>query len=157
MYRYRYPHPAVAADICLFSMREGRLNLLLVLRRHDPFRGQWALPGGFLEPDEDLDACARRELWEETGIAAPALRQFGVFSDPGRDPRERVVSVAYIGMLPAAGAVPDAGSDAAAARWFAVEALPALAFDHARIVARALEALRHGPHSHASMEPRDEP
>jgi len=142
MYQYRYPHPAVAADICLFCMRDGHLGLLLIERRNEPFRGRWALPGGFLEPDEDLDTCARRELREETGIEAPALRQFGVFSDPKRDPRERVISVAYVGVVPATDTLPDAGSDAAAARWFAVDALPQLAFDHAMIVARAREALR---------------
>ena len=146
MYQYRFPHPAVAADICLFSERDGQLSLLLIERRNEPFRGLWALPGGFLEPDEDLDACARRELREETGIGAPALRQFGVFSDPKRDPRERVISVAYVGVVSGAGALPDsgpdAGSDAVAARWFAVDALPKLAFDHAEIVARARETLR---------------
>ena len=142
MYQYRYPHPAVAADICLFSEQDGQLSLLLIERRNEPFRGLWALPGGFLQPDEDLDACARRELREETGVEAPALRQFGVFSNPKRDPRERVMSVAYVGVVSGTDALPAAGSDAAAARWFAVDALPPLAFDHAEIVARAREALR---------------
>jgi len=147
MYQYRYPHPAVAADVCLFSERDEGLCLLLIARRNEPFRGLWALPGGFLEPDEDLDSCARRELLEETGLDAPALRQFGVFSDPRRDPRERVISVAYVGVISSTDSWPDAGTDAAAARWFPVEALPSLAFDHAQIVARARAALRTVPNS----------
>ena len=142
MYHYAYPHPAVATDICVFSVVAADLRLLLIKRAKPPFRGSWALPGGFLKADEDLDSCARRELREETGIAAAALHQFGIFSDPERDPRERVISVAYLALVPAATARLAAGSDAAAAGWFSVAGLPDLAFDHAVIVARARDTLR---------------
>jgi 8-oxo-dGTP diphosphatase len=141
-YSYPYPHPAVAADVAVFTLREGKLALLLIRRGGEPFKGMWALPGGFLEPDEDLDACARRELLEETGVEAARLRCFGNFSAPRRDPRERVISVAYLALLRSGQIVPKAGSDAAAARWFDVEALPPVAFDHAEIVEAAVGSLR---------------
>ena len=141
MYQYRFPHPAVAADICMFSVQDTQLCLLLIERARAPFQGMWAIPGGFLEPDEDLDNCARRELREETGIDAPALHQFAIFSDPKRDPRERIISVAYLGLVVHPRSQPHAASDAAAARWFPVNALPLLAFDHATIVARACAVL----------------
>ncbi len=141
-FTYRYPHPAVATDIAIFTLREGRLAVLLIERGEEPFQGDWALPGGFLRPDEDLISCARRELCEEAGVEAPLLRQFGVFSAPDRDPRDRVISVAYLALLSSDRLKPQAGSDAADARWFAVADLPALAFDHRQIVEAALAALR---------------
>ncbi len=142
MYHYAYPHPAVAADICIFTVVAGELRLLLIRRGAPPFRRRWALPGGFLQEDEDLDTCARRELREETGIVTPELHQFAIFSDPRRDPRERVISVAYLALVSADQVELAAGSDAAAARWFPSAALPPLAFDHAGIVAKARTALR---------------
>ncbi|MCC5861962.1 MAG: NUDIX hydrolase [Gammaproteobacteria bacterium] len=140
MYTYRYPHPAVTVDVALFAGAPARRRLLLVKRAAPPFAGHWALPGGFVDIDEDLEDAARRELLEETGLAAGPLQQLGTWGTPGRDPRERVISVVYLGELPAA-AVPDAGSDAAEAIWCATEALPALAFDHPEIVATALRVL----------------
>jgi 8-oxo-dGTP diphosphatase len=142
MYAYEYPHPAVAVDIVVFAMGETGLSLALIRRGSEPFMGRWALPGGFLEADEDLDACARRELEEETGAKVAALRQFAVFSDPRRDPRERTISVAYYALVGIDEVNLKAASDAAAAAWFAIDDLPPLAFDHADIVATALIAMR---------------
>jgi 8-oxo-dGTP diphosphatase len=142
VFTYPYPHPAVAADIAIFTLRGGRLAILLIRRGGAPFKNSWALPGGFLRPDEDLDACARRELEEETAVETALLRQFGVFSDPRRDPRERVISVAYLALLPSDQAVATAGSDASATRWSLVGELPKLAFDHASIIEAAIRSLR---------------
>jgi 8-oxo-dGTP diphosphatase len=145
-YTYDHPHPGVATDVALFTLRAGELNLLLIQRALEPFADRWALPGGFLGPDEDLDTCARRELREETGVAADAadFHHFGNFSEPGRDPRpnERVISVAYLALLPSDQMVPRADTDAEDARWWPVRRLPALAFDHDEIAAAALAALR---------------
>src|SRR4051812_6737594 len=117
----------VAADIALFYKDPGGKNcLLLIERKNDPFKGQWALPGGFVEEDEDLETAAKRELEEETGIMIPSLEQLYTFGAPGRDPRGRTISVAYIGILKEK-TEPQAGDDAARARWFDVEKLPALA------------------------------
>lgn len=144
LFTYLHPHPAVATDIAVFGLTpdDARLNLLLIERGEEPFRGAWALPGGFLTPDETLDACARRELQEETGVADAPLHHFGLFSAPDRDPRERVISVAYLALVRPDTVSVAAGSDAATARWFPVDALPPLAFDHDRIIAAAHEALR---------------
>lgn len=141
-YRYPYPHPAVATDITIFTVREGRLMLLLIKRLASPFAGQWALPGGFLLIDEDLDTCARRELLEETGVDAAFLEHFGNFSAPDRDPRERVISVAYLALIRFDRLSPKAGSDAAEVAWFELSGLPPLAFDHAQIIDAALTTLR---------------
>lgn len=141
-YSYAYPHPAVTTDAVVFSLRGGRLELLLIQRGGEPFKGHWALPGGFLTPDEDLDACVRRELVEETGVAVAELHHFANFSAPNRDPRERVISAAYWAFTPSEDLSPRGGSDADDARWFPVNAMPELAFDHVDVVERALEALR---------------
>lgn len=134
---YAYPHPAVSTDIVLFTLRDEALQLLLIRRGNEPFRGQWALPGGFLDIDEDIDACAARELAEETGVSGLYLEQLYTFGAVGRDPRERVISVAYFALVPAERTLVRAGDDAAEAAWFPVKALPALAFDHAEIIATA--------------------
>jgi 8-oxo-dGTP diphosphatase len=140
-FTYAYPHPAVATDIAVFTLRRGALNVLLIERAGEPFRGAWALPGGFLQPDEELDACARRELQEETSVEAEVLVHFGNFSAPERDPRERVISVAYLALLASDELKLQADTDAAQAKWFALDALPELAFDHDVILKRALAAL----------------
>lgn len=142
MYRYDYPHPAVTTDIVVFTLRDGAPHVLLIQRRHPPYQGHWALPGGFLDIDEDLEDCARRELAEETGVRDVALEQVHTFGRPGRDPRERVISVAYVTLLDADAVRPQAASDAAAVAWFAYDALPQLAFDHAEIIACAHERVR---------------
>ena len=134
---------AVTVDIVVFDARRSRV--LLVRRAREPFAGCWALPGGFVEIDEDLEDAAHRELHEETGVAGIALRQLGSFGRPGRDPRARVVSVAYVGVLPEGTPAPRAGSDAGELRWFARDALPALAFDHAEIIAAAGATREAGP------------
>jgi 8-oxo-dGTP diphosphatase len=137
---YDWPRPAVTTDIVVLATRDGVRSILLIRRKGAPFAGSWALPGGFLEPDETLAAGAARELREETGVtlAADALGQVGAYGDPGRDPRGWTVSVAFRAEVDAAEAT--AGDDAAEVGWFAVDALPALAFDHGRIIADALRA-----------------
>jgi 8-oxo-dGTP diphosphatase len=140
-YSYDYPHPAVAADVALFRDRGGTLELLLIQRGHEPFAGRWALPGGFVNIDEDLEPAARRELLEETGLTAGELRQLRTFGRPGRDPRERVITVVYTGFPADPAKAPSGGDDAADARWFGLEALPKLAFDHAEIIALACDAV----------------
>jgi 8-oxo-dGTP diphosphatase len=140
-YCYAYPHPAVTTDVVLFTIDDRRLKLLLIRRGNEPFEGQWALPGGFLEIDEDLKDGALRELNEETGISGIYLEQLRTFGRPGRDPRERVISVAYYALAPCERLTVRAASDAAEASWFPVADLPALAFDHAQIIQAAHERL----------------
>jgi 8-oxo-dGTP diphosphatase len=137
-FSYPYPHPAVTTDVVVFTIREGRLSILLVKRANPPYQGEWALPGGFLDIDEDLDACAARELEEETGISGVYLEQLYTFGATHRDPRERVISVTYYALVPQdALAVPRAASDASDVGWHAFEDLPELAFDHAQIIEMA--------------------
>ena len=136
-YCYRYPHPAVSTDIVVFTIRDQRLQLLLIRRGGPPFLGEWALPGGFLDIDEDLEHCAKRELAEETGIADVYLEQLYTFGRPDRDPRERVISVTYYALSPSDRMALRAASDADDVRWFPFEEIPRLAFDHNRIVALA--------------------
>ena len=138
MFCYEHPHPAVAVDIAVFRESSPHLEILLIERAAEPFRGRWALPGGFVGIDEDLEDAARRELAEETGLRGLVLEQIGAFGDPGRDPRERVISVAFAAFATADEAALQAGSDARSVSWFALDALPALAFDHAEIIAAAL-------------------
>ena len=129
---------AVAADVVVTAV-EPTPSVLLIRRRNPPLG--WAIPGGFVEPDEDLIDAARRELYEETGLNPPTLEQLGTFGHPNRDPRGRTISVVYGARLQRA-ALPAAGDDAADARWFPLDALPAnLAFDHAEILAQVLPRL----------------
>lgn len=148
-YTYKFPHPAVTADVAVFRFAEGTLQLLLVQRRSAPFAGRWALPGGFVEIDEDLADGARRELREETGLRIRSLSQIGAFGAPHRDPRERVISVAFSAVV-ATDVTPHAADDAQALRWAGVAALPPLAFDHAKIIAVARARLRHD-FTHSSL------
>lgn len=136
------PRPALTVDCAVFGWGEGELRLLLVRRGRQPFRGRWALPGGFVRPDEGLQEAARRELEEETGLADVFLEQLYTFGAPGRDPRGWVVTVAYYALVRRLGLAPRAATDAEAAAWFPVDALPELAFDHDDIVRRAVERLR---------------
>jgi 8-oxo-dGTP diphosphatase len=140
-YTYEYPHYAITTDVVVFTLRDEALQVLLIRRGAAPFKGRWALPGGFLQPGEALEACARRELEEETGLSGFYLEQLYSFGDVGRDPRERVVTVAYFALVRSDALRPRAGSDAAAAVWTRMDALPPLAFDHARIIALAHERL----------------
>ncbi len=140
-YCYDYPHPAVSTDIVVFTIREEQLRLLLVQRRGEPFRGMWALPGGFVRMNEDLDEAASRELEEETGVSGVYLEQLYTFGRPQRDPRERVISVAYYALIPSDRLQLRAATDAEAVGWFSLDALPDLPFDHAEIVAMAHQRL----------------
>ena len=132
----------VAVDLVIFTIRDGELHALLIQRAAPPFEGRWALPGGFILHGESLEDAALRELGEETGVRNVYLEQLYSFGDPDRDPRGRVVSVAYYALVAADRAPLSAGSDASDARWWPVAEHPALAFDHGRILEYALERLR---------------
>jgi 8-oxo-dGTP diphosphatase len=140
-YCYEYPHPAVTTDIVIFTLQDDELKVLLIRRAGDPYRDSWALPGGFIEIDEDLEACALRELEEETGVTGVYLEQLFTFGRPDRDPRERVITVAYYALVPFDRLSIRASSDAAEVGWFSCKQLPPLAFDHAQIIQLALERL----------------
>jgi 8-oxo-dGTP diphosphatase len=127
----------LTVDIVAVAPGAGGTEVLLIRRRHDPFAGAWALPGGFVDMDEELEACAAREFEEETGLKAGPLEQVGAFGAVGRDPRGRTVTVAFLARLDESLA-PRAGDDAAEARWFQVDGLPRTAFDHADILRKAL-------------------
>ncbi len=139
---YEFPRPSVTTDILVFSIREGLLQVLLIERNLDPFKGAWAIPGGFMQMDEDIRECALRELEEETGLSDIPLRQLGTYGKPGRDPRGRVITIAFVALVPSGDLFARGGSDAEDAQWFLVDELPQLAFDHAQILAdgRALLA-----------------
>lgn len=140
-YQYEYPHPAVTVDVAALTQSVGQLRILLIRRGQEPFRGAWALPGGFIDIDEELDDAARREFFEETGLEAGTIEQMHTFGTVGRDPRERTISVVFLCYFDtAASAV--AGDDAAEAAWFAADALPELAFDHEAVVGMALARAR---------------
>jgi len=132
----------VAVDIVIFTIQRAELRVLLVKRGIEPFAGQFAIPGGFVLEDESLDQAALRELQEETGVGDVYLEQLYSFGDPGRDPRGRVISVAYFALIAADHSALSAGSDAAEASWWPVDKLPELAFDHRQILSYSLERLR---------------
>ena len=142
MAQSRYHYPAISVDVIIFTLRENDLQMLLVQRKHPPFEGRWAIPGGFVGGKESLEAAARRELKEETGVHDVYLEQLYTFGDPKRDPRGRVITVAYFALVPSPLAV-EAGSDASDARWWSVYELPRLAFDHNSILKYALQRLRY--------------
>lgn len=139
---YEYPRAALTVDCVIFGFDEGALKVLLIRRGIAPFKGQWALPGGFVRVDEELDAAARRELEEEAGVKDVFLEQLYTFGTVGRDPRERVVSVAYYALVRQGATHLQADTDADEAAWFEAANPPPLAFDHARILDMALTRLR---------------
>lgn len=141
---YEYPRPALTVDAVVFGLDldEGALRVLLIQRDLEPFKGGWALPGGFVHVGESLDEAVRRELQEETGLRGIFLEQLYTFGAPERDPREHVVTVAYYALVKLSDHQVQAATDAASAAWFAVEDAPTLAFDHADILEVARERLR---------------
>lgn len=141
-YTYEYPRPALTVDCAVFVVESNQLQVLLIERSSDPFAGQWALPGGFVDMDEPVEQAALRELQEETGLDKIFLEQLYTFSDVDRDPRGRVISVAYYGLVKLTGQTIKAASDAAKVEWFPVNKLPELAFDHDKILTMALERIR---------------
>lgn len=144
MYCYKYPHPSVTTDCVIFGFDGEKLQVLLVERGIDPYKGCWAFPGGFIKIDESCEEGALRELEEETGLTGAYIEQFHTFSNPSRDPRERVITVAYYALV----RIQDvrAGDDAAKAEWFALDKVPQLAFDHDSVLQKALKALRERIH-----------
>ncbi|HAQ65944.1 MAG TPA: NUDIX hydrolase [Bacteroidales bacterium] len=140
-YTYQYPRPCVTVDIILFRKKEGPTEVLLIQRDRDPFAGSWAFPGGFVNIDEELEAAAYRELLEETGLTNVKLQQWRTFGAVNRDPRHRTITVAYKGW--AVGSEVDqpvAGDDARSVKWWRVDQLSQLAFDHTIILTEALQA-----------------
>lgn len=141
-FTYKHFHPAVSVDCVVFGYDDTDLKLLLIKRNVEPYTGKWALPGGFVRSEEDLEAAARRELTEETGIARLYLEQLYTFGDPKRDSRERVISVAYYALVKLTDHRLCAATDAEDVAWFPVAELPKLAFDHEKITDAALRRLK---------------
>ncbi len=134
-YCYEYPRPAMTVDAALLVSDNNQWKLLLIERKHDPFAGSWALPGGFVEENETLEQAVERELMEETGLQVDNLQQFRAYSNPNRDPRQRTITMIFVVVL---NQIPNnaiAGDDAANLKWFSFDNLPKLAFDHTEIVA----------------------
>jgi 8-oxo-dGTP diphosphatase len=142
-YTYEYPRPSLTVDCIIFGLDESsRLKVLLIQRAKDPFKNHWALPGGFVDENETLEAAALRELQEETGVSDVFIEQLFTFGTPGRDPRGRVVTVAYYALINLAEHKIGADTDAQDVKWFPINELPPLAFDHAEILETAITRLR---------------
>jgi 8-oxo-dGTP diphosphatase len=138
-FSYEYPRPAVSADIAVFRKTGQSLEVLLIQRKNPPYQGMWAFPGGFLEIDETLEETAARELEEETGLSNVELEQFKTFSNVDRDPRTRVITTVFYGMVPIENSYAKGSDDAEKAEWFSVDKLPQLGFDHGEILRDILE------------------
>ena len=143
MYTYNYPHPAVTADCLVFAHTDEGMKLLLIQRKNEPCKGKWAFPGGFMDIDETTIDAARRELKEETGLMVGELHRVGFFDAVDRDPRERIITVAYYTILDKPAEVSGL-DDAAQAKWFSLTELPDLAFDHKEILQEAERVLGDG-------------
>lgn len=141
-YTYKYPRPAVTTDSVIFGFDEGELKILLIERGADPYKGYWSLPGGFIEETEDAETCARRELKEETGLENIFMEQLYTFSAVDRDPRYRVITIAYFALVKLADYTLHAGDDAQKAQWFPLSQLPSLCFDHPTILQMAIQRLQ---------------
>ncbi|MBQ9310459.1 MAG: NUDIX hydrolase [Bacteroidales bacterium] len=143
-YQYKYEHMAVTTDCVIFTYEDWTLKVLLVRRGGEPYKGEWAFPGGFMKLDETAKEGALRELWEETSLETSAVRELGVFSDVDRDPRERVITIAYYALIKPSEVI--GGDDAEEAAWFTIDKLPVLAFDHQKIFDAAMQRLRRDIH-----------
>jgi 8-oxo-dGTP diphosphatase len=142
-YVYDWPRPMVTVDAIVFALFAGKARLLLINRGNEPFKGKWALPGGFVGIDEELEAAAARELAEETGLKGVALEQMHTFGRCGRDPRGRQITVAFMGIIESGAKKVKAGDDASDARWFDIAELPKdMAFDHNEVAKFAIAKLR---------------
>lgn len=143
-YCYKYPHPSVTTDCVIFGFDGQKLQILLIERGIEPYKGRCAFPGGFLNPDETAEQGALRELQEETGLTGAYIEQFHTYTDPNRDPRERVITIAYYALVRIQEV--KGGDDAAKAQWFALDEVPQLAFDHDRILRDAMRQIRERIH-----------
>ena len=142
-YIYDWPRPTVSVDAVVFALSGGKTKVLLINRRYEPFKGQWALPGGFVDIDEELETAAARELAEETGLQDIPLEQMHTFGRCGRDPRGRQITIVYMGVISKTPQRLRAADDAAKARWFYIQKLPKeLAFDHDEIIQFAISKLK---------------
>lgn len=138
----KWPRIDLTVDTVVFGKdKEGIMWVLLIKRKHDPFKDHWAIPGGFVDEGEDLESAARRELMEETSISIDDLVQFHTFGDPDRDPRKRIVSVAHYGFVNKDDVQPRAADDATEVSWFRIDDLPLLAFDHDKILRMAIQKI----------------
>lgn len=144
-YVYEWPRPMVTADAAVFAFFDGKTHLLLIRRKIEPYRGRWALPGGFVEIEEDLHEAVARELAEETGLTGVSLEQLRAFGRPGRDPRGRTITVAYFGIAERDWDRVQGADDAEHAQWHDIEHLPPMAFDHDEISRLAIERLKQTP------------
>ena len=138
-YTYDYPRPAVTADSVVFCNGLDGLSVLLIERANDPFKGCWAFPGGFMDMEENAEDCAKRELKEETGMEVRSLEYLGTFSEVNRDPRGRTITIAYYAVVEKSDVI--GADDASQARWFPIDSIPSLAFDHEEILRAALKVL----------------
>lgn len=138
-YTYEYERASNSADSAVFRKNGQQLEILLILRKNPPYEGMWALPGGFMEMDESLEVTAVRELEEETGLKNISLTQFRTFSQVNRDPRTRVITTVFYGMAEFQHSFAEGGDDAEEARWFPVNDLPSLGFDHKEIISGLLQ------------------
>lgn len=141
-YIYEYPRPAVTTDCVIFGFDGDELKVLLIKRGIEPFKNYWALPGGFIELDEDADTCAKRKLEQETGLDEIFMEQLYTFSSVDRDPRYRVISIAYYALVKLSDFRPKAGVDTFQVEWFPLSAIPAIAFDHEQILEKAVTRLK---------------
>ena len=142
MHTYKYPRPAVTVDAILFRQNDlGRYEVLLIERKHEPYTGMWAFPGGFVDKNENPDDAVHRELAEETSLTGLTFQPLGFWGRPGRDPRGHTISLVYWGQTTDTTLSPTAADDAARAEWFELNNLPALAFDHGSIIQNAIDQL----------------
>jgi len=153
-YVYEWPRPMVTVDAAVFTFIDGNPHLLLIQRKHEPYEGQWGIPGGFIEMDEELEDAVARELEEETGLKGVALEQLRTFGTVGRDPRGRQITVVYMGVAEEGQTEVHGGDDAADARWFDIGRLPEnLAFDHDAVINVAIAAFKRSAAYRETVQP----